>query len=58
MEKMVIIKARVNYSTTNIRYNSHHLSADGAVNSTQPGAIPPVSYNAGTFAGKRQHFTT
>ena len=32
----------------------HHLSADGAVNSSQPGAIPPVGYNAGAYAGQKQ----
>lgn len=26
---------------------SYYLSADGAVDSTQPGAISPVGYNAG-----------
>lgn len=46
---MVIIKA---HFTSNIYYKSHHLSADGAVNSTQPRAIPPVGYNAGAYAGQ------
>lgn len=30
---------------------SHHLSAYGTVNGTQPGAIPPVGYNTGTYMG-------
>lgn len=28
-------------------WKTHHLSADGAVNSSQPGAVPPVGYDAG-----------
>ena len=35
-------------------YMPHRLSADGAVDSTQPGAIPPVRYNAGAYTGKQK----
>lgn len=47
------MKVEVNHCTLNIYYKSHHLSAYGAVNSTEPCAIPPVGYNARSYAEKR-----
>lgn len=34
---------------------SHHLSADGAVDGSQPRSIPPVGYNTGAWEGEKQH---
>lgn len=34
---------------------SHHLSADGAADGSQPRPIPPVGYNAGACPGEKQH---
>lgn len=32
---------------------SHHLSADGAVDGPEPGSVPPVGYNTGACAPER-----